>query len=141
MVGGTKCLFYHQWLPYGNFTVNLSRRCYRPDWTEPERLSYTISLFEILSALLPPLSEGSVSTLPASFKEFHPDHLPESAYKHLLTCAETIEMLSVEHQLDLHLGLEPEPLGWFENTPETLSFLMNYSTGPGTLNWYAGELV
>ena len=109
--------------PYGNFHGQpVKEDVYRPDWTEPERLSYTISLFEILSTLLPAFCEGSVSTLPASFKEFYPDRLPESAYKHLLTCAEIIEMLSIEHQIDLHLGLEPEPLGWFENTPETLIF-------------------
>ena len=42
--------------PYGNFHGQpVKEDVYRPDWTEPERLSYTISLFEILSALLPPL--------------------------------------------------------------------------------------
>lgn len=110
--------------PHGNFHgQRVKEEVYRPDWSEPDRLSYTVGLFKILSFLLPQGAEGSVSTLPASFKEFHPaDQLPESAYQHLIDCAETIEQLSLEHGIDLHLGLEPEPLGWFETTPETLSF-------------------
>ncbi len=109
--------------PYGNFHgQRVKEKVYQPDWTEPSRLSYTITLFEILAFLLAEGSEGSVSTLPASFKEFHSGDLPEDGYQHLLTCAEKIEELSVQHGLDLHLGLEPEPLGWFETTSETLVF-------------------
>ena len=109
--------------PYGNFHgQRVKEKVYQPDWTEPARLSYTITLFEILAFLLAEGSEGSVSTLPASFKEFHSGDLPEAGYQHLLTCAEKIEELSVQHGLDLHLGLEPEPLGWFETTSETLVF-------------------
>ncbi len=33
-----------------------------------------------------------------------------------------IEDLAQQHQVDLHLGLEPEPFGHFENTSETLEF-------------------
>ena len=111
--------------PYGNFHgQRVKEKVYLPDWTDPKRLTYTLSLFQVLSALLPAGMEGSVSTLPASFKEFHPaDRLPDSAYKNLLTCAEEIEHLSLENDLDLHLGMEPEPLGWFETTVETLRFL------------------
>lgn len=110
--------------PYGNFHgQRVKEEVYRPDWTKTERLSYTVSLFEILSHLLPSGAEGSVSTLPVSFKEFHPTNkLPQSAYDHLLNCADKIEALSIEHGLDLHLGLEPEPLGWLETIPETIAF-------------------
>ena len=120
--------------PYGNFHgQRVKEQVYQPDWTNPDRLSYTLSLFTILSTLLPWGSEGSVSTLPASFKEFHPGTLPESAYRNILICAEKIESLSIEYGMDLHLGLEPEPLGWFENTPETLVFfdeLLNRADDP-----------
>ena len=109
--------------PYGNFHgQRVKEQVYHPDWTDLARLSYTLALFEILTVLLPRGSEGSVSTLPASFKEFHPGALPETAYQQLLACAEKIEELSNEYELDLHLGLEPEPLGWFETTRETVSF-------------------
>ena len=110
--------------PYGNFHgQRVKEKVYQPDWTEPARLSYTITLFEILAFLQVKGSEGSVSTLPASFKEFHSGDLPETGYQHLLACAEKIEELSFQHGLDLHLGLEPEPLGWFETIPETIQFM------------------
>jgi hypothetical protein len=121
--------------PYGNFHgTRVKEQVYRPDWTDPNRLSYTIVLFEILEKLLNPGEEGSVSTLPASFKEFHPvGKLPEIALKNINTCALEIERLQKAKDLDLHLGLEPEPLGSFETTPETISFfeqLHNHSGNP-----------
>ena len=111
--------------PHGNFHgQRVKEKVYLPDWTDPERLNYTLRLFQILSFLLPEGSEGSVSTLPGSFKEFHPPpRMPEIAYQHLLLCAEEIEKLSLEKNQDLHLGMEPEPLGWFETIPETIQFM------------------
>lgn len=111
--------------PHGNFHgQRVKEKVYLPDWTDPERLNYTLRLFQILSFLLPEGSEGSVSTLPGSFKEFHPPpRMPEIAYQHLLQCAEEIEKLSLEKNQDLHLGMEPEPLGWFETIPETIQFM------------------
>ena len=78
-------LFFQNWLeekncyvftingfPYGQFHgTRVKEQVYRPDWTDPNRLSYTILLFEILAQLLQPGEEGSVSSLPGSFKEFH----------------------------------------------------------------------
>ena len=49
--------------------------------------------------------------------------LPDLAFDHLLEIAKEIEKLSLEKGQDLHLGLEPEPLGWFETIPETIVFL------------------
>ena len=111
--------------PHGNFHgQRVKEKVYLPDWTDPVRLNYTLRLFQILSFLLPEGSEGSVSTLPGSFKEFHPPpRMPEIAYQHLLQCAEEIEKFSLEKNQDLHLGMEPEPLGWFETIPETIQFM------------------
>ena len=111
--------------PHGNFHgQRVKEDVYRPDWTDPERLSYTLRLFTILSSFLPQGVEGSVSTLPASFKEFHPTgKLPDVAFNYLIECAKEIEKLSLKNGQDLHLGLEPEPLGWFETIPETIGFL------------------
>ena len=110
--------------PHGNFHgQRVKEDVYRPDWTDKERLYYTHKLFTILSSLLPQGVEGSVSTLPASFKEFHPmGKLPDLAFDHLLEIAKEIEKLSLGNGQDLHLGLEPEPLGWFETIPETIEF-------------------
>ncbi|MDQ8202839.1 metabolite traffic protein EboE [Pelagicoccus sp. SDUM812003] len=110
--------------PYGNFhNQRVKEQVYRPDWTTPERLEYTNRLFDILAQLLPPGVSGSVSTLPGSFKRFiHSSEQSEAMRQNLYRCFNHIDSLCQTHQLDLHLGLEPEPLGWFENTSETLSF-------------------
>ena len=60
--------------------------------------------------------------MPGSFKEFLPDrNIPEVLIKNLDICALEIEKKSVAKNL-IYLGMEPEPLGLFENTPETVSF-------------------
>lgn len=107
--------------PFGAFHgTRVKENVYRPDWADPARLDYTRDLFRILAALLPPGAEGSVSTLPGSFKAFHAD---ESAIiRNFIILAGEIETLSEQTGHDLHLGLEPEPLGLFENTGETISF-------------------
>jgi hypothetical protein len=110
--------------PYGEFHgTRVKEQVYRPDWTNSDRLDYTLLLFEILEQLLQPGEEGSVSTLPGSFKEFHaPGKIPEAVFKNINRCALGIEKIRQKKGLDLHLGLEPEPLGSFETTEETLSF-------------------
>ncbi|NDH17248.1 MAG: hypothetical protein EBY48_09300 [Opitutae bacterium] len=110
--------------PYGNFHgTRVKEQVYRPDWTTNERLDYTLLLFSILEKLLEPGEEGSVSTLPGSFKEFLPgEEIPDILLKKLDACALEIEKLAGPKNLDLHLGMEPEPLGLFETTPETVSF-------------------
>ena len=96
--------------PYGNFHGSrVKEQVYRPDWTGSERLDYTVLLFSILEQLLEPGEEGSVSTLPGSFKEFLPkDEIPEVMIRNLNTCAIEIEKLCGSKNLDLHLGMEPE---------------------------------
>lgn len=110
--------------PYGNFHgQRVKEEVYRPDWSSKERLRYTVQLFEILEKLLQPGEEGSVSTLPGSFKEFHPEGtIHPEILENLLLCSDEIDRIQRPKNLDLHLGLEPEPLGWFETSPETISF-------------------
>jgi len=107
--------------PYGSFHgTRVKEQVFLPDWTSPKRLEYTKNLFEILAKIAPKSSGGSVSTLPGSHKTFHADE--DLIRKNLISIAHFIEDLSQKHQIDLHLGLEPEPLGHFENTAETLAF-------------------
>ncbi len=107
--------------PYGSFHgTRVKEQVFLPDWTSPERIEYTQQLFEILAKIAPKSSGGSVSTLPGSHKTFRAEE--QTIRKNLISLAHFIEDLSQEHQIDLHLGLEPEPLGHFENTAETLAF-------------------
>ena len=107
--------------PYGDFHgTRVKENVYRPDWMDPERLEYTKELFTIISELVPEGISGSVSTLPGSFKAFRADE--RLIRSQLIELADFLEALSEVSGRDLHLGLEPEPLGHFENTEETLLF-------------------
>lgn len=110
--------------PYGQFhETRVKENVYKPDWTKQERIDYTKNLFRILSSIMPNGAEGSVSTLPGSFKEFDADE--NIIIENLHEIALFIEDLAKKKNQDLHLGLEPEPLGMFENLSETISFFDN----------------
>lgn len=113
--------------PYGAFHgTRVKEQVFAPDWSTPERLRYTTQLFDLLDEFAPPGMEASVSTLPGSFKEFiHPDTRSEQLAAirvNLRACSDHIERLRERSGRDLHLGLEPEPIGLFENTAETVAF-------------------
>ncbi len=110
--------------PFGRFHGgHVKENVYRPDWTTHERLAYTNRLFNLLAQLVPRGVEGSVSTLPGSFKEFilHADQT-KAIRDNLWQCVEHVARLSNETGRKLHLGLEPEPLGLFETSQETVQF-------------------
>ncbi|MFT5905977.1 MAG: hypothetical protein ACI9E1_001582 [Cryomorphaceae bacterium] len=112
--------------PYGAFhNTRVKENVYKPDWTTDERLTYTADLISIIAELAPNSIGGSVSTLPGSFKEFDADE--NKIFANLYATARLLETLSSLHEKDLHLGLEPEPLGHFENTEETLAFFKRFT--------------
>lgn len=114
--------------PYGSFHgTRVKEHVFKPDWSTPERLEYTNLLFDILAQLLPPGVSGSVSTLPGSHKTFAigSDEF-QAIFTNLRLCREHIEKVAAKSGHDLHLGLEPEPLGLFETSGETLKFFGLY---------------
>jgi sugar phosphate isomerase/epimerase len=107
--------------PYGNFHgTRVKEQVFAPDWTHRDRVEYTKNLFKILSAIAPANSGGSVSTLPGSHKSFEADEA--IIRKNLIELSTWLDDLSARTGKDLHLGLEPEPLGHIENTQESLAF-------------------
>jgi hypothetical protein len=110
--------------PFGRFHGGrVKEQVFLPDWTQRERLDYTNLLFDLLDQLAPPGIEGSVSTLPGSFKEFIREKSQVAEIKkNLWQCVEHISKLSEKANRKLHLGLEPEPLGLFETSTETVQF-------------------
>ncbi len=131
---GTRLASFQSWLvktdtyvftingfPYGNFHgTRVKERVFQPDWTTRERLDYTKDLFRVLAHVARPETGASVSTLPGSHKSFGADE--KIMRSNLLALAAWLEDLAVETGHDFHLGLEPEPLGHFENTAETVAF-------------------
>lgn len=115
--------------PYGSFHgTRVKEQAYTPDWSTPERLAYTNHLFDLLARLLPPGVAGSVSTVPISFKGFAltADH-HQAFFANLSACARHLETLCDKTGLDLHLGLEPEPLCLLETTAETVAFFADWA--------------
>lgn len=110
--------------PFGQFHgTRVKENVYRPDWTDSRRLEYTTRLFDLLAQLVPPGMEGSVSTSPGSFNDFITAPEQERAMRdNFWRCVEHIAALSERFNRQIHLGVEPEPFGWFENTAETLTF-------------------
>ena len=110
--------------PYGQFHGGrVKEQVYVPDWTSPERLAYTNLLFDLLAQLVPAGIAGSVSTVPGSFKEFITSREQEAGMRqNIFRCVEHIARVAEKSGRNLHLGLEPEPLGWLENSAETISF-------------------
>lgn len=107
--------------PYGNFHgTRVKEQVFKPDWTARARVDYTKDLFRILAGIARPGTGASVSTLPGSHKTFAAEEEP--IRRNLLELAHWLEDLATETGHDFHLGLEPEPLGHFENTAETLRF-------------------
>ncbi len=107
--------------PYGSFHgTRVKEQVFKPDWTEPARLEYTKALFKILAVIARPDSGASVSTLPGSHKTFGADE--NAIIANLITLADWLNDLAAKTGIDFHLGLEPEPLGHFENTVETIAF-------------------
>ncbi|MBT7982098.1 MAG: metabolite traffic protein EboE [Akkermansiaceae bacterium] len=120
--------------PYGQFHgARVKEQVYRPDWTHQNRVDYTNLLFDILVKLLPPGIAGSVSTLPGSFKEFISDDGAQGdlIVDNIAQCGDHISSLVEKTGMDLHLGLEPEPLGWFETTAETVDFFDRFRSAKG----------
>lgn len=107
--------------PYGSFHgTRVKEKVFQPDWTEPARIDYTKNLFRILALIAKPEAGGSVSTLPGSHKTFSADEL--LIRQNLIEFATWLDDLAKETALDLHLGLEPEPIGHIENTAESIAF-------------------
>ncbi len=112
--------------PYGQFHgTRVKEQVYMPDWTSNDRVEYTNLLFDLLAEIMPAGEgmEGSVSTVPCSFKEFIQGPAQVAAMRrNLWRCVEHISELSGKIGKPLHLGLEPEPLCFLETTAEAVEF-------------------
>ena len=110
--------------PYGDFHgTRVKENVYTPDWTTHERVDYTKRLFDILAAIAPEDSGGSVSTVPCSYKEFITTDAQVAAMRlNLWEVVDYIDELSERSGKDLHLGVEPEPLCYLETSEEMIQF-------------------
>ncbi len=118
--------------PFGSFHgTRVKDKVHHPDWTQPERLEYTLRLFRQLSHLLPEGIDGGISTSPISYRHWF--ETAEEANTALSQGAQAmarvallLHELSRDRGQDLHLDIEPEPDGLLENTAEVLRFFAEF---------------
>ena len=110
--------------PYGKFHgTRVKEQVYAPDWTTSERVEYTNLLFNLLAEIVPFGMDGSVSTVPCSFKEFiTSDQQVQAMRDNVWRSVEHIARVSERSGKRLHLGLEPEPLCYLETSAEAATF-------------------
>ena len=95
-------------------------------------MDYTLRLTQILAELLPDDIEGSISTVPLSYKPwFEGNQLSQAK----VTSSATIHIAQIVAQMVriraatdkvLHLNLEPEPDGLVENAEEVINYFEKY---------------
>src|SRR5512134_278034 len=108
--------------PYGAFHGRAVKEdAYKPDWSDPARLAYTDLLADILSDLLPAGQEGSVSTVPCTFKPWSAGRLA-AITEHLIRHVAHLVAIAKRTGQTLSLALEPEPFCYLETIDETVAF-------------------
>jgi hypothetical protein len=123
--------------PYGGFhRTKVKDQVHAPDWTTPERVDYTIRLFNILSGLLPDGMEGGISTSPLSYKYWHSGSQEQDVFekttKNILQVVERLIRIKNDTGKLLHLDIEPEPDGLLGNGPEFFDWYDRYLLPLGT---------
>jgi len=144
---------FHDWLneqnlyvftingfPYGAFHGQVVKdQVHHPDWTTPERLSYSKRLFDILAVILPEGLDGGVSTSPISYKFWHKDAAALDQAKSI-ACQQMMDLVAhlvaikQKFNKSLHLDIEPEPDGILENSRGFIGFYQNYLLDKGAEN-------
>ncbi|WP_084736109.1 metabolite traffic protein EboE [Actinophytocola xinjiangensis] len=113
--------------PYGGFHDDVVKHSvYRPQWTDPRRLEYTVDCATVLADLLPDTaSYGSISTLPLAWRapwDGADDTAATSAF------AELTGVLAGMARRDgrpIRLAVEPEPGCVLDTVADAVSWLAN----------------
>ncbi len=118
--------------PYGTFhNTAVKTAVYQPDWSTPERLTYTARLATILAALLPEGQTGNISTVPLGYKgNGARGRAPSTAetdarrvyVRQLAVMAEFLHDLKQRSGREIVLAIEPEPDCLLEDTGEVVAW-------------------
>ncbi|HET6408529.1 MAG TPA: metabolite traffic protein EboE [Chthoniobacteraceae bacterium] len=110
--------------PYGRFHASaVKEQVYNPDWRAPERRDYTMQVADAFSHFLPPSVDGSISTVPGSYKPWIDSEADKLLIaKNLAVVVAYLSAIRDDTGQEIHIGLEPEPDCFLETTGETISF-------------------
>ncbi|HSK41441.1 MAG TPA: metabolite traffic protein EboE, partial [Arenibaculum sp.] len=119
--------------PYGPFHGRpVKEGVYLPDWQDEARLEYTNLLADLLARLLPEGMEGSINTVPGSFKPWASAHdAPERIAGMMIRHVAHLAGLRERTGRTIALALEPEPACFLETVAETVEFFRHHLHSPG----------
>lgn len=126
--------------PYGNFHGKpVKEGAYKPDWSDDLRLNYTNLLADHLSKLLPDEMEGSISTVPGTYKPWSQgndgDEIIKKIIINILRHIAHLIIIKRSTGKKITLSLEPEPYCFLETISETISFFQNKLFSKESINF------
>ncbi|GIJ67601.1 metabolite traffic protein EboE [Virgisporangium ochraceum] len=102
---------------------------YRPDWTEPQRLRYTVNLATVLADLLPDDAvRGSISTLPLAWRTPWTPERSDACRRSLNLLARELAALESRTGRLIRIAVEPEPGCVVESTTQAATELSGVDT-------------
>ncbi len=124
--------------PYGAFHGRrVKEDVYLPDWSDLQRLTYTNDLADILSELLPAGQQGSVSTVPCTFKPWAAGRM-DAIDDHLLRHVAHLVGIAQRSGQTITLALEPEPDCYLQTIDEAVSYFKAHLFGRAGVARLAG---
>ncbi|HEU4465717.1 MAG TPA: metabolite traffic protein EboE [Agromyces sp.] len=113
--------------PYEAFHAEVVKLdVYRPDWTDPARLEFTIDAARVLAALLPPGAEGSISTLPLGWRVGWDDEADRTATAALAALGAELRAIRAETGRAIRLAIEPEPGCVLDDVDDVVGWLSSH---------------
>jgi sugar phosphate isomerase/epimerase len=96
--------------PYGGFHNEVVKlEVYKPTWAQRERLEYTLDCAEVLAALLPEDTAGSISTLPLAWREPWTQEDDDDATSAFAELSSRLRDLRDRTGKTVRVAVEPEP--------------------------------
>jgi sugar phosphate isomerase/epimerase len=109
--------------PYGPFHgTRVKEHVYAPDWRDGERLRFTNRVADILSNLLPPGMEGSISTVPGAYRAGVAGCEVAAMADAMVHHAAHLDAIARTTGAGIVLALEPEPCCLLETTQDAVDF-------------------
>ncbi|KPN16300.1 metabolite traffic protein EboE [Arthrobacter sp. Edens01] len=110
--------------PYGGFHNEVVKTdVYLPTWAQPERLRYTLECAEVLAALLPEGTAGSISTLPLGWREPWTAEDDAAATTAFALLCEGLKALRERTGKIVRVAVEPEPGCALDNVSDVVDWL------------------
>ncbi len=131
---GDYYIFTLNGFPYGNFHGQpVKEGAYRPDWTDPARLKYTNMLADLLAQWLPHGMQGSISTVPGTFKPWAEGPgakgIVSTIVDNIIAHVAHLVKISQKTGKTIGLCLEPEPFCLIETIEETVCLFEDHLFG------------